>query len=275
MPAFDEIREHQQQSAGNRAKQEAREYVASLRSAVEFARMDIPPIEWFVPGLIAPGLTIIAGQSGAGKSWLLLQLGLAVSCGGLFIGNLRCRKADVLYIALEDNDRRIKSRLQKLGMALTRDFYIDTTNIVCPQNINAILDEMPTVQMVIIDTLGRYLSGEKVEGNDYQQMTAVIEPLHTIAKERNIAVVICTHTKKGAKVEDGVDAVIGSKATVGVSDTIMILTRKLEETEGKLYAIGRDFIERTIEMEHTEDWLWYDKKTDFTAPLTEFEQWQG
>ena len=268
MPALSEIRNYHI----DQSKREAREHVGTIKNAVDFSRLDIPPIDWIVSGLIAPGLTLIAGQEKAGKSWLLLQLGLAVSAGGMFIGNLRCRKADVLYFALEDNNRRIKSRLYKLGMQPTRDLYIDTSNKVTPQNISTILDEMPSVQMVIIDTIGRYWEHENVKQNDYGEVTRAAAPLHTLAKERDIALIVCTHTKKGAKAEDGTEGVMGSKALAAVSDTVLMLTRKVEETEGKLYVTGRDVRERTIEMEHTESWLWYDKNVNTDVePYTEFE----
>jgi len=272
MATYDQIRNYQTKHVDNQKRTEARQHVGTIRNAVEFAEMDMPEIDWFVPSLIAPGLTTLAGQSGAGKSWLLLQLGLAVSAGGLFLNNLRCRKANVLYIALEDNNRRMKRRLLHIGVNLTRGLFIDTTNTVNPQNLETILDEMPTVEMVIIDTLGRYLVPENVDGNDYMEMTKHAGALHSIAKERNIAIIACTHTRKGAKTADGIDGVMGSKALPAVSDTVLMLTRQIEETEGKLYVTGRDVEERTIEMEHTEKWLWYDKNAKTTTSLAEFDQ---
>ena len=273
MPSCDTIRNYHKQQAEDQSRTEARRHVATIRNAVEIAEMEIPPIDWLVQTLIAPGMTTIAGQSGAGKSWLLLQLGLALSAGGFFLGSLRCRKADVLYLALEDSNWRIKSRLLRLGMNITRGLYVDTANEVTPKNINLILDEMPTVKMVIIDTLGRYLQGENVDGNDYMEMTNVVGQMHDIAKKRDIAIIACTHTRKGAKIEDGIDGVIGSKAIVGVSDTILMLTRKHESTEGKLYVTGRDIQERTIEIEHTDNWLWHDINADASTPdrLSEFD----
>jgi RecA-family ATPase len=268
MATPDEIRNYQK----NQTQREMREHVLSIKNAVDFSRMQIPPVEWLVPSLVTPGLTTIAGQSKAGKSWLLLQLGLAVSAGGLFIGNLRCRKADVLYLALEDGDWRIKNRLYYIGMNPTRNLYIDTANKITPQNINVVLDEMPMIKMVIIDTLGRYLENEGIDGNDYNEMTKMAGELHAIAKNRNIAVVACTHTRKDAAAGDWLDGVMGSKALVAVSDTILKLSRKREETEGKLQVTGRDVEERTIEMEHTDNWLWYDKNINTEIqPLAEFE----
>ena len=266
MPTLDEIRTHQAKSA-------AKAHVGTIRSAVELAEMDLPEIDWLVPSLIAPGLTTIAGRSDAGKSWLLLQLGLAVSAGGRFLGNLRCQKADVLYLALEDNLRRIKLRLLKLGMNLTHGLRIDTANEVKPQNIEAILDEMPTVKMVMIDTLGRYLENEGIDWNKYAEVTPAAGALHSIAKEREIAVIACTHTKKGAKAEEGTEGVSGSNALVSVSDTVLMLSRKVEQSDGKLYVTGRDVEERTIDLEHTDDWLWYDINAPSETTITEFNQY--
>ena len=124
----------------------------------------------------------------------------------------------------------------------------------------------------MIDTLGRYLAPENVDGNDYMEMTKAAGRLHDIAKERNIAVIACTHTRKGAKLTDGIDGVMGSKALPAVSDTVLMLTRPIESTEGQLYVTGRDVEERTIELEHTENWLWYDKNVETATPLEEFNR---
>jgi RecA-family ATPase len=130
--------------------------------------------------------------------------------------------------------------------------------------------------MVIIDTLGKYLIGEKADGNDYNEMTRVISPLHDIANQRNIAVIACTHTRKGQVGQDWTDSVMGSKAVVAVSDTVLMLTRPMENADGKLRITGRDVEERTLEIEHTEDWFWYDKNAEIVSEtLPEFEQWNG
>ena len=43
---------------------------------------EIPPLEWIVPELMPPGLAILAGAPKVGKSWLGLDLTLAVARGG-------------------------------------------------------------------------------------------------------------------------------------------------------------------------------------------------
>ena len=72
------------------------------------------PIKYVVPGVIVEGLTLFAGKPKIGKSWLLLHAAIAVARGGFTLGDIHCDEGDVLYCALEDNLRRLKSRMAKL-----------------------------------------------------------------------------------------------------------------------------------------------------------------
>jgi AAA domain len=64
------------------------------------------PIKSIADGYIVEGATILAGKPKIGKSWFALDCGLAVADGGMFLGTY-CKKGDVLFIALEDNERRL------------------------------------------------------------------------------------------------------------------------------------------------------------------------
>src|SRR5436190_17685404 len=83
-------------------------------TAAELADMIFPPVSYVVDGYIAEGLTILAGRPKAGKSWLALNFGTAVASGGVALGSVRVEVGDVLYLALEDNRRRLKQRLKQI-----------------------------------------------------------------------------------------------------------------------------------------------------------------
>ena len=55
-----------------------------------------------------------AGRPKIGKSWLALDWSIAVARGGFCFGDIHCQEGDVLYLALEDNKRRLKFRLAKI-----------------------------------------------------------------------------------------------------------------------------------------------------------------
>src|SRR5262249_50063305 len=83
-------------------------------SATELNAMRFNPIKFVVPGYIVEGLTLLAGKPKIGKSWLLLHGAIAVARGGFTLGEVHCPEGDVLYCALEDNLRRLHSRMAKL-----------------------------------------------------------------------------------------------------------------------------------------------------------------
>ena|SRR5687768_9966457 len=74
--------------------------------------MKFPPVRYVVPGFIAEGCTLLAGRPKLGKSWLML--GLAVAGGRYCLGDARCEQGGVLYLALEDNQRRLQRRIDKV-----------------------------------------------------------------------------------------------------------------------------------------------------------------
>lgn len=52
----------------------------------ELYKQPIEPIPWVVENLLAPGLYFLGGSPKVGKSWLALQLCLAVCRGEPFLG---------------------------------------------------------------------------------------------------------------------------------------------------------------------------------------------
>ena len=66
-----------------------------------------------IDGVLSDGLTILAGDSKIGKSWMVLWLCLQISRGEAVWG-LPTRKTDVVYLALEDREWRVQQRMQEL-----------------------------------------------------------------------------------------------------------------------------------------------------------------
>src|SRR6516164_8442727 len=78
-----------------------------------------PEIGWVLEGILPEGLTLLVGKPKVGKSWLALELSLGVAEGGFVMTVIRpACTGDVLYLALEDNQRRLQKRSTKLRGAL-------------------------------------------------------------------------------------------------------------------------------------------------------------
>ena len=81
--------------------------------------------------LIPEGVTILAGKPKVGKSWLALDLALALAGGRFVLGDIHLIEGDVLYAALEDNERRLRSRIERI---LTQDAHSGRLGLPSPRN---------------------------------------------------------------------------------------------------------------------------------------------
>src|SRR6476660_8388859 len=86
----------------------------TIKTAAELRLKTFPPLKFIVPDLIVEGLVILAGKPKVRKSWMALDIALAVAAGRFCLGDRKCQQGDVLYLALEDGDRRLQRRITKL-----------------------------------------------------------------------------------------------------------------------------------------------------------------
>ncbi len=84
-----------------------------LINAAELWSMDIPETRYVLPSLLPQGVTFLAAKPKIGKSWLAYLIALRVARGMDVLGQ-PTEEGDVLYLALEDNARRLKSRMSTL-----------------------------------------------------------------------------------------------------------------------------------------------------------------
>ena len=83
-------------------------------NAEDLLKKEFPEPRWAVPGLLPEGCLVLAGKPKKGKSIMALNLGLAISLGGYALGKIPVSQGDVIYLALEDNERRLQKRLRQM-----------------------------------------------------------------------------------------------------------------------------------------------------------------
>jgi hypothetical protein len=195
---------------------------------------------------VPEGLTLVVGAPKAGKSWLALALLLAVASGGVALGAVKAAPARrVLYLALEDGDRRMQDRCRALlgDREPIPALFCYQTRIVrgaVVATVTAWLRRHPDTALVVVDTLGRVmppaLMGESAYQRDYRVGTA----LKAIADARPGLAVFVLHHDRKASADDFVDSVSGTHGLAGAADTVMVLCRRRQSPEGLLKVTGRD-----------------------------------
>jgi hypothetical protein len=248
--AEDKQREINGHTKGSGAKHLNVSTAAILRTKVFEA------IKYIVPGYIAEGCTLLAGRPKLGKSWMMLDIGLAVAGGCYCLGDTECEQGDVLYLALEDNERRLQSRMTKLlGFANewpARFHYATEWPRADAGGLEAIRKWIASAEnprLVVVDILAMFRSPRRKDQQPYESDYAAIQGLQAIASENGVAIVIVHHLRKSAGEVDPFEKVSGTLGLSGAADTVLILDR---DGQGcTLYGRGRDIeeIERAIEFD--------------------------
>jgi RecA-family ATPase len=208
--------------------------------------MRFDPIKFVVPGYIVEGLTLFAGKPKIGKSWLLLHAAIAVSRGGFTLGDVHCPEGDVLYCALEDNKRRLQSRMSKL---MGTSPWPPRLSFACemPRLTEGGLDYIKKwiegakqPRLVVIDVLAMVRMPNRKDVSTYDADYQAVKELRALAHKKGIAVVLVHHLRK-AEADDAFDTISGTLGLTGAPDTVMVIKRDTSGTT--LHARGRDLIE--------------------------------
>jgi hypothetical protein len=212
--------------------------------------MEFPPLEYVIPGYVVEGLTVLAGKPKLGKSWWAYDASIAVATGGKAMGAIDCEQGDVLYLALEDNRRRVQDRLltlcparKLLGITLER-LKVRTLAPRIDTGLLVQLDKWrlscANPRLIIIDVFLKVRPPRKKGEDPYSADYDAVTPLQRYAGEHRLAIVLVTHTRKMAA-DDPLEAVSGTNGVTGAADAVLVLNRDAKGTT--LYGRGRDIEE--------------------------------
>ena len=231
--------------------------------ADELYHMDIEPTDFLVDGILPRGLTLISGRAKSYKSFLVMQLGLALIAGKPFWGR-KTTRCEVLYYCLEDTLSRLQERLHILsdgpapGLHLLRE---------CKQigeeleiELNNRLSEYPDVGLIIIDTLQNIRREHHTSTNLYYAEYAELLQLRKFCDHNRVGIVLVHHHTKLTRWGDDLAQVSGSTAMVGGVDTIWtLLSRNTRDNRVILHVTGRDVQQQRISLQcDNGTWLLYE-----------------
>lgn len=225
--------------------------------------MQLPPVKWIINDFLPEGLTLIAGRPKIGKSWLMMGLSVAVAKGDYFLGSIKVQQSRVLYLALEDNVRRLNSRLKLVlrGKSAPSNLHLYTEWPRVDQNgiklIEKFIEKYPDTRLIIVDTLAK-LKSKAVNRNKtlYSEDYETMEPLKAVSDKYGISVVVVHHTRKSGS-DDKFEEISGTTGLTGGTDAMMVLTKDRARCDGVLYITGRDIQDKELALkwdESTTSW---------------------
>lgn len=173
------------------------------------AYKDNPPElpEELISGILRRGhKMLISGSSKAGKSFLLMELCVAIAEGRPWLG-FRCRKGSVLYVNLEIDPASAVNRFLKIYEALSipaanmesivlwnlRGHAVPLDQLV-PKLVRRVRDRH--FDAIIIDPIYKVITGDE---NNASEMGAFCNQFDRICTETGCSTIYCHHHSKGAQ----------------------------------------------------------------------------
>jgi AAA domain len=252
---------------------EADDPLAGMFSGAWLDTHVFPPLEYAVPGIIPEGFGLLVSPPKAAKSWLVCGIGLACATGGLALGAIHVRKRPVLYLALEDGQRRLQSRSRRImcGEPLPAGIHFVTKAKpaeVIPMIAEFLQRHTGDKPLIILDTLGKARSarppGADLYAWDYEMGSKLKDTIDSVP---GASLLVVHHTRK-AESSDFVDSVSGSQGIAGSADFVLVLSRKRHSDEALLSVTGRDIAEGEYALK-TDDGIWQLDGTNLaTASVT-------
>ena len=215
-------------------------HTVSLSELYEQVYASRPPL---IDGLLCSGTYLFVGAPKMGKSFLMAQLAYHVSLGRPLWG-YNVRQGAVLYLALEDEYRRLQERLFRMfGVEGTDELHFATSVKQLGGGLQEQLDRFvrdhPNTKLIIIDTLQkvRENGGDCYSyANDYD----IVGQLKNFADQRGICLLLVHHTRK-QQADDKFDMISGTNGLLGAADgAFMLQKEKRTGNAATLDVSGRD-----------------------------------
>ncbi|MBQ3704473.1 MAG: AAA family ATPase [Oscillospiraceae bacterium] len=177
-------------------------------STLEDSMADPLPLpEEIIQGVLRRGhKMLISGSSKAGKSFLLMELCIALAEGKPWLG-FPCKKSRVLYVNLEIDPASCINRFAKIYAALgygqrhmadiivwnLRGHAVPLDQLV-PKLIRRVRDQH--LDAIIIDPIYKVITGDE---NSASEMAAFCNQFDRICNETGCSTIYCHHHSKGAQ----------------------------------------------------------------------------
>lgn len=214
-----------------------------------------PPV---IEGLLYQGTYLFVGSPKIGKSFFMAQLAYHVSTGTP-LWDYPVKKGTVLYLALEDDYRRLRERMYRMfGTDSTENLYFSVSSKPLgnglTDQLSGFIREHPDTTLVIIDTLQKIREVDS-DSYSYAKDYEIINQLKQFSDSWGICLLLVHHTRK-QKSSDNFDMISGTNGLLGCADGAFMLYKETRTSnKATLEISGRDQQDQKIHLIRDEEKL--------------------
>lgn len=264
--------EHEMQALAKAERESAPDFMQTV-SMPELYEMVYPGKPPIIEHFLYPGTYLFVGAPKVGKSFMMAQIAYHVS-SGTPMWNYSVRKGTVLYLALEDDYRRLQERLYRMfGTETTPDLFFSVAskslNEGLLEQLDGFIREHHDTGLVIIDTLQKV---REAEGDTYSYARDydIIAGLKAFADKTGICLILVHHTRK-QRSDDNFDRISGTNGLLGAADGAFLMYKtKRSDSEATIEVSGRDQPDKKIMLSRNKETLCWElsgvKSPEYTEP---------
>lgn len=230
---------------------------------IDFERIPSPTSvegegKWLIDKIWAnPGTGIIAGTPKTGKTWLMLEMVVAIASGTPFLGRFPALKGPVLVYSPEGSPVEARDRflqvMRRRGVDESRcPVYFIRKNQLCLADAKdqeaiemAVMEVQP--KLLVFDPLAECFSGDENSSSEVKPVTSF---LNRLAREHACSVLLTHHTTKKSATGGQGNAMRGSSALFAFGDSYLFLDKNKDDkvVMRSKQRIGKATLPTTLEL---------------------------
>ena len=209
-----------------------------FKSSVEIMNTPMKKRRFIVDEMIYPGLHVLSGDPKIGKSWMMMDMCLAIAKGEKFLGR-KTEQGHVVYMALEDTSDNLQTRMYELTDEPTDNLQyvllVNTLGNGLEDDLRKCKETFSDLKLIVIDTLQKVRETVDMKyGSDYKDVST----LKSIADELGIAIILVHHNRKQQDSNPN-NMILGTNGIPGAADGLLVLTHKSDSKNAVLNISGR------------------------------------
>ena len=239
-----------------------------FNSSGEIMNTPMKKQRFIIDGMIYPGLHILSGDPKIGKSWMMMDMCLAVAKGENFLGR-KTEQGQVVYMALEDTFISLQSRMYELtdepSENLNFALIANSIGSGLEEDLQECKNRFSNLKMIVIDTLQKIRSTiDSKYGADYRELSV----LKSIVDRLGIAIILVHHNRK-AHDSNPNNLISGTNGIAGCADGLLVFTRSGNNAKLHISGRGAPSLELNLKRENTK-WILLDNAPEIKQDLFSF-----
>jgi KaiC/GvpD/RAD55 family RecA-like ATPase len=221
----------------------------------DIQKWEVTPLQPIIVGIIAAGnFVFVAAQSQTGKTLLFLYVARKIVTGGMLFDRFEIKPVEkVLYLVLEDPDRRIQERIldtiKEFPETAAGRFIVHVvpgfaiTDPAMLQYLESLIRER-RFQVVFLDTYQKATPG--ISSFNDEQQSVLLHKLANLTRQTGVTLIVIDHVRKDDKSKKraglSLDDIKGTGGKAQNADCVILMERSgKERAQIKFQAFSKDF----------------------------------